>query len=310
MKQNGVLIVCLLLLAGCYTQFERRDRALADQYIPPDSLMSQDSVRANIPDTLRVNNNQYCYWTRDIFGRPELRCDDSYYGRDWYRYNNNPWWSNSSSYYYGGYNSYGWDEPCPAYYYWDNTCGACRYYSSYSGHQNSWWWNSGSGSYGSSSSSSKSSAPLRSRYTRTEGIPSASERSSGASAQLPKNQAVSPATGSGTGSSNNNVTESRNQRARTTRTEGIPTASERSNVQKANAAAAAERELNKQIEADRPPQQDNVQPQSAPPQPPSQDNARQQSAPSQNTAPQQQNRSSQDNSSGNNTRERGNSRGF
>jgi hypothetical protein len=308
MKQNGVLIVCLLLLAGCYTQFERRDRTLSDQYIPPDSLMSQDSGRANIPDTLRVNNNQYCYWTRDIFGRPELRCDDSYYGRDWYRYNNNPWWSNSSSYYYGNYNSYGWDEPCPAYYYWDNTCGACRYYSSYQGHRDSWWWNSGSGSYGSSgSSSSKTTEPPRTRRSRSAGVPATSFQPSGSSTSgTTRKQSISTDNGQTTIIGETSKPESPADRTRRNRSDGVPSSSEIKNQQ--NTKAAAVRELNKQLEAEQrqqsPPQsspsytpQENVQQQSSPP-PSPQQNASPPSYPS-----------GQDNSSGDNRRERRNSRG-
>lgn len=301
--------MCLFLLAGCYTQFAHRERMLSGQYIPPDSVMTSDSMRANIPDTLRVNNNQHCYWTRDIYGKPELRCDDAYYGQDWYRYNNSPWWNSSSSYYYGDYNYNGWDQPCPAFYYWDNSCGACVYYSNFSGHRDSWWWNSGSG-YGSSSSSSKTSAPLRSRYTRTEGIPTASERATGTSTSSPKSQTASPAAGSEAGSGETGITESRSQRARTTRSEGIPTASERSSAQNTDAAASA---LNRQLESDRsqqtPVPQENIQQQSPPSQPP-QGNVQPQSAPAQNSAPPQQDRSGQDNSSGNSSRARGNSRGY
>jgi hypothetical protein len=126
-----------------------------------DSALAADSASSRVHDTVKVTNNQTCYWTRDFWGRPELRCYDSYYGRDWYRYNYYPWWNRSSSYYYGDYNNYGWNEQCPAYYYYDYSCGACRYYRSYRGNQRSWWWDSPG--YSGSTSSSASSRPSHSR---------------------------------------------------------------------------------------------------------------------------------------------------
>jgi hypothetical protein len=304
MKKNGALIITLLLLAGCYTQFARRERVLTDQYVPPDSLMSQDSVRANIPDTLRVNNNQVCYWTRDIYGRPELRCDDSYYGRDWYRYNNSPWWNSSSAYYYGDNNYYGWDEPCPAYYYYDNTCGACRYYRDYPG-QRDWWWNSSG--RGSSYSSSKSSTLPRYRANRTDGVPSASERASGSSSSQTTKRAVgTPGSGTKTVIGETNKSDVPIERSRRSRTDGVPSSGEVTEKQKTNDAAV--REMNKQSEPDQSQQQ-------APP-PSSQRESSQSSSQPQQSAPQQNaspppDRSGQDNSSGgDNHRERRNSRGY
>jgi hypothetical protein len=141
MIRKAVAILCLCVCAGCYTQFamiDRNDAGIA----PSDTSAAGDSAQSRIQDTVRVSNNQVCYWTRDMWGRPELRCDDSYYGRDWYRYNNYPWWSRSDPYYYGSYNSYGWDEQCPAFYYYDYSCGACRYYRDYQGSARSWWWDS------------------------------------------------------------------------------------------------------------------------------------------------------------------------
>ena len=308
MNRVGFLIIGIFLFTGCYTQFATMDRLGANQYVPPDSLMSNDSGKVVIRDTLKVNNNQVCYWTRDAFGRPELRCDDSYYGRDWYRYNNYPWWNSSSSYYYGDYNSYGWDEPCPAYYYYDYSCGACRYYSNYSGGHKDWWWNSGSGSGSGSYSGSGSSAstiPARSRNTRTEGIPTASERYNPSSSGLSKGQGIAPSSNSGTGISESQPVAPA-QRVRNMRTEGIPTPSEISVTPNVGPAVG---DLNKQIEADRaqqaPPQPSSPPVQSAP------QNTRDNSQPQQqDAAPQQRDRSNSDNSSGSNNRDRRNSRGW
>jgi hypothetical protein len=285
--------MCMLLLTGCYTQFERSQRVLSDQYLPPDSVMSQDSVRAGIPDTLRVNNNQVCYWTKDIYGRPQLRCEDSYYGRDWYRYNNYPWWNSSSSYYYGDYNYNGWDEPCPAYYYYDNTCGACRYYRNYQGGHRDWWWNSSNRG----SSSSTTSTQSRARHYRTDGIPTSSERSSGpAASQATRKQTVQPGSGSATVIGETGNSEKSTVRARRERTDGIPASNE-----------VRQGDLNKQTEVER---STVVTP---PPTPPPAPETSQQAPPPapqpQNTSP-QQDRSGQSNSSGDSHGERRNTRGW
>ncbi len=301
MKRLGFLIFGVFLFTGCYTQFATMDRLGENQYIPPDSLAANDSGKVVIRDTVRVNDREVCYWTRDIWGRPELRCEDSYYGRDWYRYNSYPWWNRSSGYLYGDYNYYGFDEPCPAYYYYDYSCGACRYYSSYSGGHRDWWWNTGSGS-GASSGASSSTIPSRSRNTRTEGIPTASQRTGAPSSTLSKNATTQPATGSSTQNATNQPLTPA-QRVRNTRTEGIPTSSE---IYEAPKVDPAVRDLNKQIEAERvqqPPSQPAEQPQVQPAQQSSQPSPQQDATP-------QRDRSNNDNSSGNNGRDRRNSRGW
>jgi hypothetical protein len=287
MKKSSGLIICVLLLAGCYTQFARREQALTDEYTPPDSVMSQDSMRAHLPDTLKVNNNQVCYWVQNVYGQPELRCDDENYGRDWYRYNNSPWWNSSSSYYYGDDNYNGSDEPCPAYYYYDNTCGACRYYRDCQG-QRDWWWNS-SARGSNSSSSGATTASSRARHSRTDGIPSGSLQAGGSTSEGQQKQAVSTGTGSASDISESGNTGAPAERTRHTRTDGIPS-SEINDQQSANDAAA--RDMNKQIA---PPQPQDV----SPPPPPSQ----------QNTSSQQQG-AGQDNSSGSNSRDRHSTRGW
>lgn len=100
-------------------------------------------------------------------------CEDADYGRDWYRYNYYPWWNRSDPYFYGSYNSYGWDETCPAYYYYDYSCGACRYYSGYEGPRNSWWWNSPSAS-GRPAVGTGTAHPRRSRSSGVQANPGTS----------------------------------------------------------------------------------------------------------------------------------------
>ncbi len=112
MKRNAAAVLCVFLFAGCYTQFAYVNRA-ALEGVPPDSALPADSASAYIRDSVPANPNQVCYWTRDMWGRPQLVCEDADYGRDWYRYNYYPWWNRSDPYFYGSYNSYGWDETLP-----------------------------------------------------------------------------------------------------------------------------------------------------------------------------------------------------
>ena len=172
MKRNAAAVLCVFLFAGCYTQFAYVNRA-ALEGVPPDSALPADSASAYIRDSVPANPNQVCYWTRDMWGRPQLVCEDADYGRDWYRYNYYPWWNRSDPYFYGSYNSYGWDERCPAYYYYDYSCGACRYYSGYEGTGNSWWWNSPSAS-GRPAVGTGTAHPRRSRSSGVQANPGTS----------------------------------------------------------------------------------------------------------------------------------------
>ena len=253
MIRKAVAILCLCACAGCYTQFAmipRNDAGIA----PPDSAAAGDNAQSRIQDTVRVSNNQVCYWERDLSGQPELRCYDSYYGRDWYRYNYYPWWSRSDPYYYGSYNSYGWDEQCPAYYYYDYSCGACRYYRDYQGTSHSWWWNS-PGSYGSSPGST-STSPSRPRRTRSSAVPGAAT-SSGTS-----KKAVGT---SSSGGYENGISESGGSPStvtpnRRTRSDAVPAASESSRP-----AATESRELPKQQVQEQPQQAPQAPAEAAPP---------------------------------------------
>jgi hypothetical protein len=224
MKRIVILILCVLAFSGCYTQFAMVNRG-GPEGMPPDSVMGQDSSQSRIRDTVRIKDREVCYWTRDIWGRPELRCDDSYYGRDWYRYNNYPWWNRSSSYsyYYGDYNYYGWDERCPAYYYFDNSCGACRYYRNYQGAR-TWWWDSPGGS--GASSTSTSSAPLRNHRSGSAGIPYSSEVGAGSSGTLQKQGGPASIGESQTGISERQGTTTTAERRRRSGSDGVPSASE------------------------------------------------------------------------------------
>ena len=145
----------LIVLAGCYTQFG----SILDKQDPvvQEGVRSPDSTSARV-DTVRVKEREVCYWSRDLLGYPVLRCDRSYYPRDWYLYHSSPWWYRNDAFWYDY-------DRCPRYYYFDPSCGCCRYYTE--GPNYTPPSSGGSGSGGKSSSGY--SAP--SRTSRTSGIP-------------------------------------------------------------------------------------------------------------------------------------------
>ena len=118
MKKLTVLCLLVGILSGCYTQLITRKAETA----PPvqsvsfevDSLTGDTVKIVRQVDTVVERDNQHCYWIQNIWGEPELRCDNSYYSQSWYQYNNYPWWYDRYIYdpYYGsGYYSRGFYRP-------------------------------------------------------------------------------------------------------------------------------------------------------------------------------------------------------
>jgi hypothetical protein len=105
-----VILFSLLLTSGCYTRFANVENG---------SPTPEQAEKA--PDTLNPTDDETCVWERDLMGFPYLHCYKGYYPADWYRNNFSPWW------YHGGTHRYSGSR-CPDYYYYDNTCGCCRYY--------------------------------------------------------------------------------------------------------------------------------------------------------------------------------------
>lgn len=107
MKKLTVLCLLVGILSGCYTQLITRKVETA----PPvqsvsfevDSLTGDTVKVVRQVDTVVERDNQHCYWIQNIWGEPELRCDNSYYSQSWYQYNNYPWWYGRNFYdpYYG-----------------------------------------------------------------------------------------------------------------------------------------------------------------------------------------------------------------
>jgi hypothetical protein len=170
------LAACTLLLAGCYTQLSMVQRAEAPPKQPcpegrGDSCAQADSLAAasqGRTDTVvvRDDRSQTCYWTRNFWGDPVLRCYRSAYTSDWLSYYSDPWWNNRYGDGGGGYSS------CPPYYYYDRYSGYCR-----NGHDyNNYWMPEGShhNSGGSSSGSSRSSGAPHPRGYGVPGQPSQS----------------------------------------------------------------------------------------------------------------------------------------
>lgn len=120
-----VALLAAVIFSGCYTRFAQKDQTPPP---PPaeqvewvvDSATGDTVTVIKQVDTIRVEDNKTCVWERDLMGYPQLRCYDSFYPRDWFWYNNSPWWYRNDPYWHD-YNR------CPRYYYYDPSCGCCRY---------------------------------------------------------------------------------------------------------------------------------------------------------------------------------------
>ena len=210
MKKTIFIGFLLGMLSGCYTQF-----STLEEKIPPAPKVTYeidsatgDTVKVyNRADTLVKAPNQTCYWTRNLWGEPELRCDNSYYSQDWYLYNDYPWWYNRDPYMYDAYGR------CPQYYYYDGSCGRCRYYSDRGNYYNGSGWGGGSGRTSSGAPSNSGS-----KHTRSSCVPNISNINSSTSANLPK-------TGNGNiiGSSGTpNTQAAQIEQSRRTRSSAVP----------------------------------------------------------------------------------------
>lgn len=123
-RNLALMLTAVVLLSGCYTQFVMVDKtppAPQEQVTWVVDSTTGDSVKVITQvDTIQTEDNRTCVWERDLMGYPHLRCYDSFYPRDWFLYNNSPWWYRNDPYWYD-YNR------CPRYYYYDQSCGQCRY---------------------------------------------------------------------------------------------------------------------------------------------------------------------------------------
>jgi hypothetical protein len=116
-----VFVAIAGFMTGCYTRFA----TIEERSITPDSRTantgSAGSGVADSLDTLKKADDETCVWERDLMGFPYLRCYKGYYPREWYRNNFSPWWYQTDAHLYDR-------SRCPAYYYYDKSCGCCRYY--------------------------------------------------------------------------------------------------------------------------------------------------------------------------------------
>jgi hypothetical protein len=157
-----VLAPLVAALSGCYTQIgtlsyaddstEKRSVVVEQSDSTADTLTTRSRT-----DTLviRDERTRNCYWTRNSWGEPQLRCTDESTPFDsWYSYRYTPWWNRSFDSYYSHHGS------CPAYYYYDPYTGTCRHRTDYSrcydcyGRRSGGGFGGGNGSVGSGSSTS------------------------------------------------------------------------------------------------------------------------------------------------------------
>lgn len=134
MKKLLIPTLLIGVLSGCYTQL------LTEQPLPTtpavqkisyiiDSVTNDTIKVLHQIDTLIARDQQNCYWTRNMWGQPELRCDGGYYSNyssSWNMYNNSPWWYERDMYgnyynsYYGFGNYYNGNHYNPYNYYGNN----------------------------------------------------------------------------------------------------------------------------------------------------------------------------------------------
>jgi hypothetical protein len=152
--------VTMVLLCGCYTQLatvNRTPREPPPQPCPDSLQDSCDQAAAEnaAKDTVVISDDrhQVCYWSRNWWGEPELRCYRTYYTNDWVSYYSDPWWYDRY-----GYGSYGY-RSCPSAYYYDPYTGYCRYGRDYQTYYHHPGYGSGSGSGSGSSSGTTTRKP-------------------------------------------------------------------------------------------------------------------------------------------------------
>jgi hypothetical protein len=90
----------------------------ADPQSVPDSVAQNHAVRTVI---VEPRDREYCIWTRDFLGYPELRCFPSYAEYQYYLSYSVPWWIRDRMY---SYPYYGY----PPNFYYDPYSGYYRYY--------------------------------------------------------------------------------------------------------------------------------------------------------------------------------------
>ncbi|MBD3391795.1 MAG: hypothetical protein GF418_07025 [Chitinivibrionales bacterium] len=120
-----VFVAGNLLLAGCYTRFATLDRPATLPAEQTETVVdsSGDTVKVvRQVDTVEIRDREVCYWERDLFGRPRLRCYDTYYDDDWYYYHDYPWWYTDYSR-YSRYNCH-----CPYHLHYHPHCRYCWEY--------------------------------------------------------------------------------------------------------------------------------------------------------------------------------------
>lgn len=120
----GFVGMCsVFTISGCYTQFATTERKPIPEVVDTIIDSTGDTVKViQRTDTIFQKEEEICVWERDLMGYPRLNCYKSYYPRDWFMYNHSPWWYRNDPYWYDY-------DRCPRYYYYDYSCGCCKYYT-------------------------------------------------------------------------------------------------------------------------------------------------------------------------------------
>jgi hypothetical protein len=117
MKKLLIPVLLVGVINGCYTQLLTDRTLLSPTSVQKISYIvdtvTNDTIKVlHQLDTVFARDQQNCYWIRNMWGQPELRCDGTYYSNyssGWNMYNNSPWWYERDMYgnYYNSYYGFG-----------------------------------------------------------------------------------------------------------------------------------------------------------------------------------------------------------
>lgn len=157
--KNLFVILLPMISIGCYTQLATLDYSPPQQEVITEVDSTGDTVKIiREVDTIVSREKETCVWVRDYTGYPRLKCYSTYYPRAWITYSNTPWWYRNDPFWHDY-------DYCPRYYYYDPSCGCCRYIDNYR-------YPYRRGSYkGGGKSSSGGSSSYTPRSSRSKGVP-------------------------------------------------------------------------------------------------------------------------------------------
>lgn len=199
--KNFIVVLLSALSFGCYTQLSTLDYSPPQKEVVTEVDSTGDTVKiVREVDTIVSREKETCIWVRDYTGFPRLKCYSTYYPRSWITYSNTPWWYRNDPFWHDY-------DYCPRYYYYDPSCGCCRYMDTYR-------YPYRRGKHKSGGSSSGGSSSYTPRSSRSRGVPSSSSAS--------PSSGSSQTTGQLNKSSNENTKQERYTPVRRGRGAGVP----------------------------------------------------------------------------------------